>query len=196
MDLLSIIKRKCAVRQFKNRPISNTKLNKILEAGLWSSSIHGMQPWEFIVVKNKKIKNRISRFLIKKAFKIGRNIDKLFTLTANTISNSPVIILVYNEKTFQNISQRMFKIPLKYLSIAQQSETEAISAAVQNMLLEAECLGISSCWNTIPLFCENEISKLLKTKKRLLAILSFGYSREKTKRSPRKAFSETVKLVK
>jgi nitroreductase len=43
------------------------------------------------------------------------------------------------------------------------------------------------------MFCEEEIRRLLRTKNKLVAIISLGYPAEKGKRSRRKPVTETVK---
>ena len=44
-----------AVRDFKNKPISDEHLSKILEAGRLCQSGKNLQPWYFIIIQSRKI---------------------------------------------------------------------------------------------------------------------------------------------
>ena len=56
-DLLyDIIRRRASVRKLKPDPIPEEYIQKILEAGRWAMSGANSQPWEYIVVKDPKVK--------------------------------------------------------------------------------------------------------------------------------------------
>lgn len=194
MDILKLIKKRTAIRKYKSKRLARKKVEHILEAGIWSSSVHGFQPWEFIITNQNVIK-KISAIMFKKSLKIGNRIDSLLRLTADTIAHAPVLIVVYNQNIFRSASWRLFKIRKSLIRIAEATELEAISAAIQNMILTAESQGIGCCWNSTPLFCEKEINKLLKNNNRLTAILSLGYPDEKGRRTVRKSIAERIKFI-
>ncbi len=196
MDILELIKKRTTIRKYKNKKISNRIIKKILEAGIWSSSIHGFQPWEFIVISKRSTIRKISNSILKKSHPIEGRIDKILNLTSETIANAPTLILIYNQNLFKNVSNRIFKIKQSYINIAELTEVEAISAAIQNMILLAHSLGVGCCWNSTPLFCEKEINSFIKNNNRLVAILSLGYPNEKGRRTPRKDINEKVKFLK
>ena len=196
MDILEFIKKRATIRKYKSTKITIHEIEKILEAGIWSSSVHGFQPWEFIVVTNRNMVKRISSIIFRKSLKIGERIDRILRLTADTIANSPALILVYNQGIFRAVSNRLFKINKSFIKIAEATELQSISAAIQNMILTAQSQGIGSCWNSTPLFCEKEINKLLKHHGSLVAILSLGYPDEKSKRTVRKSVNEKIKFIK
>src|SRR5210317_696359 len=58
MEVLQLMKRRCSVRKFKDRPIEEEKLLYVLEAARIAPSACNLQPWRFIVVQDKK---RIAR---------------------------------------------------------------------------------------------------------------------------------------
>ncbi|MBI4698700.1 MAG: nitroreductase family protein [Nitrospirae bacterium] len=201
MDLLKLIKGRYTVRKYKKRPISKKTIMKIIEAGRWASSVHGFQPWRFVVITNRSLINRISNILLKKSKVIRSSVNMIFSITGNTIANAPVVILIYNQNIFKDVSykyNRTLKKESKAFSdgeivrTAELAEVESISAAIQNMILVAHGLQIGSCWNTLPLLCESEINKLLGSNERLIAVLTLGYPDEKSKRSPRKVTDKVV----
>lgn len=54
MELIEIMKNRRSVRKYTQEPITEEKLEKILQEGLLSASGRARRPWEFIVVRNKK----------------------------------------------------------------------------------------------------------------------------------------------
>jgi len=192
MDILKLIKNRETIRKYKKKPILKKIIDKIIEAGRWSSSVHGFQPWKFIVISNKPTIKKISNILYRKSQKIGAGGNIILHSSADTISNAKIVIVVYSLST---VAKLVIRFKRFYVKFAKHAELSAISAAIQNMILTAESLGIGSCWLDTPLFCEEEINKLFNTKDKLTAILTLGYPAEEGRRAPRKPFSETVKYV-
>ncbi|TFG22138.1 MAG: nitroreductase [Promethearchaeota archaeon] len=59
-DLLDFFKERRSIRSFKDTPIPDEEIEMILEAGRASPSASNIQPWEFIVIKNKEIISRLA----------------------------------------------------------------------------------------------------------------------------------------
>lgn len=70
-ELLDFLKERRSIRMFKNTPIPDEEIEMILEAGRVSPSASNKQPWEFIVIKNKEIINKLASIAI-----YGRFISK------------------------------------------------------------------------------------------------------------------------
>lgn len=60
MEMLNAILHRRSVRQYTDEPIPEEKLNAILYAGLAAASSKNRRPWEFIVVRNKDMLNKLS----------------------------------------------------------------------------------------------------------------------------------------
>ncbi len=58
---LEFIKGRRTIRSFQNKEIPEEEIEMILEAGRWTPSASHRQPWEFIVIKNKEILEKISK---------------------------------------------------------------------------------------------------------------------------------------
>ncbi|MEM4627201.1 MAG: nitroreductase family protein, partial [Ignisphaera sp.] len=54
-DILEIIKGRRCVRRFRDgrEDIPDEYIRKILEAGIWAPSAGNIQPWEFVVVRDR-----------------------------------------------------------------------------------------------------------------------------------------------
>lgn len=62
MDTLELIRTRRSIRQYLDGDISSKHLEQILEAASWAPSGLNNQPWRFAIVKDKKIKDKISEF--------------------------------------------------------------------------------------------------------------------------------------
>lgn len=58
--VLDAIKDRRSVLRFESAQVEDDKLEAILEAGRWAPSWLNKQPWNFIVIKDKKIKEQLS----------------------------------------------------------------------------------------------------------------------------------------
>ena len=171
------------VRTYKEKPVSQGIIKKIIESGNWASSVHGFQPWNFIVIESKETINKISDIMITTAKKIGTGPNILLSSSARSLGKSPLVIAVYSNNCFYDFSKKFTK---KAMKIARFAELCAVSAGIQNMILYAESVGLGSCWYSTPLFCEKELNKIFAVKGlKLIALLAFGYSAKKMKRAKR-----------
>lgn len=57
--LLDLVRRRRSIRRFKPDPLPEGSVEKILEVARWAMSGANGQPWEFVVVKDKELKERI-----------------------------------------------------------------------------------------------------------------------------------------
>jgi nitroreductase len=58
--VLEVILKRRSIRKFLEKDVEEEKLREILKAAMYSPSAMHLRPWEFIVVKNKEIKEKIS----------------------------------------------------------------------------------------------------------------------------------------
>ena len=59
-EFLEFLKGRRSIRSFQKEDIKEEHLRMILEAGRWTPSASNRQPWEFIVIKDKNILQKIS----------------------------------------------------------------------------------------------------------------------------------------
>ena len=58
-DFLGFVKERRSIRSFKSDPVPDDIIDKIIEAARWAPSGGNSQPWEFIVVKEKGLRQEI-----------------------------------------------------------------------------------------------------------------------------------------
>ncbi len=58
--LLSVIRKRRSIRKYLQKPIEPEKQDALIEAALRAPSSRGLNPWEFIIVDNPDLLNRLS----------------------------------------------------------------------------------------------------------------------------------------
>ncbi|MDP2744245.1 MAG: nitroreductase family protein [Dehalococcoidia bacterium] len=58
-DLLQLVAKRRSVRAFKSDPVPDEYIDKIIEVARWAPSGANTQPWEFVVIRDKKLKDKI-----------------------------------------------------------------------------------------------------------------------------------------
>jgi nitroreductase len=61
LDILETIKTRRSIRKFKETPVKDELIDKILEAGRWAPSGMNNQPWRFAVITDAPLQNEISK---------------------------------------------------------------------------------------------------------------------------------------
>ena len=59
MNVYDAVRTRLTVRQFKPDPVPDELVMKLLRAGQWSPSSRNLQPWHFIVIKDRDTLRRI-----------------------------------------------------------------------------------------------------------------------------------------
>jgi nitroreductase len=58
-NILELVKKRRSIRRFKIDPIPDDYIDKIIEVARHAPSVFNIQPWEFIVVKDKDLRSKI-----------------------------------------------------------------------------------------------------------------------------------------
>ncbi|MFC1918584.1 nitroreductase family protein [Chloroflexota bacterium] len=162
MALLDLLKHRKSVRDFLDKPVEREKVMMCLEAARLAPSAGNSQPWKFIVVDDKQLKNKLCNAAFSGIYSINA-----FCKTA------PVIVVVISEKSkFLARIGGMFRGTKYYLI--------DIGAAVEHFVLQAEDLGLGTCW--IGWFNEQAVKSILNVprSKKIDILIALGYyDREK-----------------
>ncbi len=59
--MLELLKKRKSVRKYKNQKIENEKIDFLIKAALLSPSSRNLNPWEFIIVDDKKLLDTLSK---------------------------------------------------------------------------------------------------------------------------------------
>ena len=72
---------------------------------------------------------------------------------------------------------------------------QSIGAAIENMILAAQDLGLGSLWICDVLYAYEEFRELLGEKGALVAAVSFGFPGESPEARPRKSMAELARIL-
>jgi len=61
MDVLEAIRARRSIRRYRQDPVPEEALEKILEAGRWAPSASNAQPWHFVVFSDAEKRRRVAR---------------------------------------------------------------------------------------------------------------------------------------
>lgn len=122
MDVFECIETRRTVRNYGAGDIPLEKLVQILDAGTDAPSAGNTQPWEFIIVTEQEVKDKLCEV----------------SLRQSQLKEAPLLIVVLaNKKTYS----------LKYGDRGKNFYCiQDTAACVQNMLLATHALGLGACW--------------------------------------------------
>ncbi len=128
-DTLRTIAQRRSFRQFKKEQIRDDELQAILDAGLQAPSGHNDQSWYLTVIQNRERNDQISDGSKQEMLKLP--VDWMVQIGKNEnfhiFYHAPTVILVAaREDAISPIADAC--------------------AAIENMLIAAESLGMGSCW--------------------------------------------------
>ncbi len=192
MELFKVIKTRRSIRAYIKRAVPVSKIKKIIEAGLLAPSSKNSQPWNFIVIENKKVIEQLAELLINSlnteaepsdptTGKIKKGYKSSIKASGGIIKESPIIIVIENTCPFSGGRRKVRLSKFSNAINGHDSEFVSLGAAIQNMSLAAHDLGLSSVIICDAIAEEEKIKKLLKLKGDLVAILPIGYPAYKAK---------------
>jgi len=172
LDDIIISRRDIRGNNFKSKKIKKSKIDKILEAAIHAPSVGFSQPWKFIVIKDKKIKNKVYKNFTKeykKSKKYFKNRPIYESLKLEGIKETPINIAVYYKKSNNKI--------LGQTSQKKMGEYSVV-CAIQNMWLMARSLNIGIGW--VSILKPKKINKILNVPKdyKLIGYLCVGYPKK------------------
>lgn len=60
MNVLEAIAKRRSIRKFTDRPVSQEQTNALLKAAMFAPTAHNRQEWEFVVVRDRALLNRLT----------------------------------------------------------------------------------------------------------------------------------------
>jgi coenzyme F420-0:L-glutamate ligase/coenzyme F420-1:gamma-L-glutamate ligase len=180
MSLNDIIKKRRSVRKYLPQAISREAVLEVLVAAGLAPSAHNSQPWSFIILENPSVKRELAEAMadawVSDAEKDRVKVEvKMRQERVDRFANAPALILacisMNGLRKFPDQKRQMLERDL-----AQQS----LGAAMQNLLLTAQALGLGACWFCAPGFCKEIVRKVLGIPEAVEpeAFVIMGYSAE------------------
>jgi len=188
MNTLEAIVQRRSIRKFKDTPVSDDIIGKILNAAIQAPSGKNRQPWHFIVVKqdHRAEMVRLMRAGIEKLKAQGSDTGSS-EWTARIMEQAPVTIFVFN--TNEEL------LELERTRVSNVVDVQSIGAAIQNMLLAACELGLGTLWICDVFYAYQELASWLGETHQMIAAVSLGYPDEHPAARPRKSVNEVTRWL-
>lgn len=190
-----IINSRRSIRKFQRKEVPLEALRLVLEAARVAPSGKNKQPWHFLVYGGGEKTALLS------AMARGLNREREGTAflpessagvpnaghTLRIMEEAPIVILILNPEG---------KDLRKPLSMEERTteliDTLSAGAAIENMLLRAQELGLGTLWIGNTFFAYPELVSYLQTDALLLGAVAVGYAAEEPAARPRKRLDEIV----
>jgi len=147
MDVMEAIRTRHSVRSYADKPVEDTKLEAVLEAGRLAPSAKNMQEWRFVVVRDPETRQKLIAAAKNQAF----------------VGEAPVVIACCAENADYVMSCGQLSYPID------------VAISIDHMTLKAVEEGLGTCW--IGSFYEDQVKAILgiPKKTRVVEMLTLGY---------------------
>ena len=170
MSVLDTIRKRRSVRKYKGDPVPEDVLARVLEAARLAPSAKNIQPWKFIVVRDRATKRKLAKASFEQYF----------------MSDADVVIAAcgFPEKAYPRQGRYMNSWPID------------VAIAFEHLILQAAEEGLGTCW--IGAFDEAEVKAVLGVPEeaRVLALTPLGRPDESPRERGRKLLEEIVSYEK
>ncbi len=166
MKVLDVIQKRRSVRKYKEDPIPEKALMRVLEAARLAPSGKNFQPWKFIIVKDKALKEKLAQASAGQFF----------------MAEAPIIIVGcgFPDNCYAHMGRYM------------KSWSVDVTIALEHLILQAQEEGLGTCW--IGSFEEEEVKAILNIPEnvKVLALTPLGYPDEIPRFRGRKSLDEFI----
>jgi len=170
MNVLDTIRKRRSVRKYKSDPVPEDVLARVLEAARLAPSAKNIQPWKFIVVRDRVTKRKLAKASFEQDF----------------ISDAAVVVAAcgFPEKAYPRQGRYMNSWPID------------VAIAFEHLILQATEEGLGTCW--IGSFDEAEVKAVLVVPEeaRVLALTPLGWPDESPRDRGRKPLDEILSYEK
>jgi nitroreductase len=194
--LITLLASRRSIRAYRPDPIPKEHIQKIIEAARWAPSGGNSQPWEFIVITRKDLKDKIADFFVeavKPLRKAELDREKEMRLPGLEIErpepgfkSAPVFILLCGDPRLDEAYPSMV-----YQRWRHEVFISNLAGAFLCMQLAAKSLRLGSQWvSTAGNLMEEDLKKLLDIpeKLKIYDMMAVGYpAYQPGTRSPRNA---------
>ena len=137
-DVIDIIQTRRCVRQYLDKEISDDDITFLIDCAGYAPSGLNMQPWAFLVIKNRD-----------KILKLSETCKKSMIPLLEDMKNTSKAAEEYLSFLKQKGSDMFYGAPVLVIILGNKNALTAVydcAMAAQTMMLAAQSLGIGSCW--------------------------------------------------
>lgn len=162
------------IRQFRSTPIADDLVSHLLHAAHHGPSVGYSQPWDFILIRDHKVKVRLKELAerertVQSLYYEGERRDQYLHLKLEGLVEAPLVIVVTADGTrggTEIIGRHSMEETTLY----------SVACAIQNLWLAARAEGVAVGW--VSLFEKRHLRDLLRIPAHIepVAVLCVGYT--------------------
>jgi nitroreductase len=175
-----------SIRTFKPDPVPRELVEHLLLAGVQAPSAGNRQPWEFVVVQGERRHEMVAamRQGLEKVRQSGRSLGSSEG-SAHCMEQAPVTVFVFNPHQARGAAWEEWVV-------GNIADVQSAGAAIENMLLAAQDLGLGTLWICDVFLAYAELCDWLGRKDQLIAAVTIGYPDEAPGPRPRRTVAEVT----
>lgn len=164
---LDLVRRRRSIRVFKSEKVDRSLIERCVEAARLAPSAENLQPWRFVVFDDPKRRSELASVAFSGIYRITR-----------WAASAPVLVVV--------LAKRHWARQIASLIQGSQWWLIDVGISVEHFVLQAEELGIGTCW--IGWFNAKAVKRWLRLPRGLTVccMLALGWPAESPPPRPRK----------
>ena len=178
--MIKEIRTRISTRKYNGKPVDDGKIIQLIESARLSPSGTNTQPWNFIIVKSEETKEKIIKVDSNQTWMKDAPVFIVCVADIRCRIKDDVEISVDEESSLKELKQII----------------RDTAIAIEHILLEAESIGLSSCWTGA--FTQDDIRPILgiPNDKYVVGVVTIGYADERRKPAPRRPIESMVRYEK
>ncbi|MDD5428138.1 MAG: nitroreductase family protein [Candidatus Omnitrophica bacterium] len=194
LSLKNIIEQRRSIRRFICKSISTDTIKDMVDMARWAPCPNNIQPWRFYFAKkDSAVTKKVIGYLENKAAIKSIAIALFLNDAIRVLKSCDSVLYVFNNNMVRNRYKKM--VSSYYQKKANLFEEQAIAAAIENMMLYAETLGIGGVWLGSPVMVGNGIKRIIGSPYELSAVIALGYYDKRPGKTPRMAVDEILTVI-
>ena len=175
--MIEAIANRKSVRKYNDTPVEEEKVLKLIESARLAPSGSNTQPWNFIIVRSEETKDKI--------IEVDNNQQWMKAAPVFIVCVADIRCRIKEDKDIyldENCGLPELKQIIRDTAIA-----------IEHILLEAENMGLSSCWTAW--FAQKDIRSIMNIPgdKYVVGVITIGYSDQKGSAAPKKSLESIVR---
>ncbi len=172
-----------SVRRYLKTPVPENLLRLILEAANCAPSAHNKQSWKFVVLR-EEAKDRLAGLVNDESGHLPRKMRVLMRLASQIVKAAPVVVAIFS--TGELMPEMGGEGSAEVEEFFRLMEIQSASAAVENLMLAANSLGLGTVWLGTVCLIKEKMAAAVGESGELMAVVPVGYPATPPSAPPRK----------
>ncbi len=204
MELQEAIEQRCSIRTYLKEEVAAKDLKEIARMGSLAPSVNNFQPWEFVIVTNNELKNKMARIVAKQLHKLPNNESRASTNILSQVEwystffeDAPAVIALALTQ-YESILEKGSTVSHdKINELRNHPDIQSAGACIQNMLLAATDMGYGACWMSAPMIAAEELQNTLELPEssQLIAFIALGKPDRENKPKAKRDIDEMIRFI-